>query len=112
MKQHDRYHDGELKRLKEKGTPLKEAARAWERLEVTHRNANRAAADHFEVKLRAVGRELADSGSDEPGPLTDSAVEILALMEHNRWWADCALDGWIYGRTRDDSKKVHPNMKK
>jgi RyR domain len=110
MTLHDRYHQGELKKFQEKGTPLKEAARAWEKLEETYRNANRAAADHFEVKLRAVGRALAASGSGEPAPLTESEIEILARMEHNRWWADRALDGWIYGSPRDDPKKVHPDM--
>jgi hypothetical protein len=30
-------------------------------------------------------------------------------MEHNRWWADRALDGWTLG-PRNDANKVHPNM--
>jgi hypothetical protein len=110
MKLHDRYHQSRLKDLREVGTPLTEGARAWEKLEETYRNANRSAADHFEVKLRAVGRASAKSGTGKPAPLTESEIEILARMEHKRWWADRALDGWTFGSTRNDSKKLHPNM--
>jgi len=63
-----------------------------------------------DVKLRAASRALASSGSGEPAPLTESEIEILARMEHNGWWADRALDGWIFGSPRNDSKKVHPDM--
>jgi hypothetical protein len=37
-------------------------------------------------------------------------------MEHKRWWADRALDGWTFGSTHDGksdlTKKLHPDMKK
>jgi hypothetical protein len=31
-------------------------------------------------------------------------------MEHDRWWADRALDGWTYAPERDNARKHHPDM--
>ena len=37
-------------------------------------------------------------------------LEVISIMEHNRWWADRALNGWQLGPVRNDIQKVHPNM--
>lgn len=98
---HDDY------RAKNPGLP---ASVPWEQLPETYRDANRSSADHVDVKLRAVGRLLVparEGGGDE---LSDDEIEILARIEHDRWWADRALDGWRYGPDRVNARKLHPNM--
>jgi len=82
----------------------------WESLPETYREANRSSADHIEVKLRAVGRTLAPRGSAAEAPLTPEELEVLSRMEHDRWWADRALDGWTYAPERDNARKHHPDM--
>lgn len=84
--------------------------RPWNQLEETVRNANRMTADHFEVKMRAIGCRLVPRGTTEPAQLGADELELLARMDHDRWWADRALDGWRQGEPRDNSRKIHPNM--
>lgn len=88
----------------------KAACKPWELLEETYRIANRAAADHFDVKLRAIGRDVISEKTGYYAPLTEIEMEVLAEMEHRRWWADRALDGWKYGLERNDPLKIHPDM--
>lgn len=84
--------------------------RPWEQLPETLRNANRRPADHFEVKLRALGLALVRKDDAAPARLTKHELDLLARMEHDRWWADRALDGWRHGDVRNDQQKEHPDM--
>lgn len=83
----------------------------WTELPESARNANRITADHFDVKMRALGycvvskKEQANSVALEPGQL-----ELLARMEHDRWGADKVLDGWTFNAERDNKRKFHPNL--
>lgn len=88
----------------------KPAHKPWEQLAETYREANRSSADHINVKLRAVGRVLASRGSAIEAPLSMEETEVLAKMEHRRWWAERSLDGWEFAEARNDSLKQHPNM--
>jgi hypothetical protein len=106
---HAAYHAEQLTSSQRTGNALKPAAQPWELLEETYRNANRATADHFAVKLRAVGRTLVKQGTAPDSPLSADEIELLARMEHQRWWADRSLDGWKLGK-RNDDKKVHDNL--
>ncbi len=83
----------------------------WAALPETLRNANRMTADHFDVKMRAIGCRVVPRAEATQAPVTLSAqdIEMLSLMEHNRWWADRAMDGWTLG-ARDDFNRLHPNM--
>ncbi len=94
------------------GQSISPSNKPWEALEETMRNANRLTADHFEVKMRAIGCQLVprESAMAEPATLTPHELELLARMEHDRWWADRALDGWQVGPVRDNARKIHPNM--
>ena len=65
---------------------------------------------HFEIKMRAIGRRLGAIGEVQETTLSKDELEILSIMEHGRWWADRALNGWQFGSTRDDARKIHPNM--
>lgn len=86
--------------------------RPWEQLPETLRNANRRPADHFEVKLRALDLALTPKEEAVPAELTAGELEILARMEHDRWWADRSLDGWSYADIDEPDKgdKLHPDM--
>ncbi len=49
---------------------------------------------------------------DDPRPVIDAKVlddniEILAEAEHNGWLDHKINNGWGYGETRNDSKKIH-----
>lgn len=91
--------------------PSAAASMPWENLPETLRNANRMTADHFDVKMRAIGcRIVPRDTAVAPAALSAQELEQLSIMEHNRWWADRALDGWTPGSPRNDANKVHPNM--
>lgn len=76
---------------------------SWENISELMRESNRHVADHFEIKLRAVGLMAvnADGESDafiesvdQMPVLGPSDWELLAEMEHNRWWAEKSMQGW------------------
>ena len=84
----------------------------WDELIESYREANRQQADHISVKLRAVGCVAINKISQQSRPeatWSQSEIEILSKMEHQRWNANRWLEGWQYG-PRDDSKKLHPNL--
>lgn len=111
MRLHEDYCASDDKACEQDSARMKAPAnQPWDVLEETYREANRASADHLEVKLRAVGRVLVSKGDAEPSPLTADEIELLARMEHDRWWAERALNGWAYAPRRDDLLKHHPNM--
>ncbi len=83
---------------------------AWEDLPENIRNANRVVSDHIEVKLRAVGCRAVAQGSAVPTIFTPDEIELLAAMEHKRWWAEKALAGWSAGVLRDDKRLIHTDM--
>ena len=85
--------------------------RPWAQLPETARNANRITADHFEVKMRALGYSVVSKEAlAEPVVLQQDQLELLARMEHDRWWADRVLDGWTLNALRDNKRKHHPNL--
>jgi hypothetical protein len=85
--------------------------RPWADLPETARNANRITADHFEVKMRALGYRIVPKNEQaEIAVLSSDQLELLARMEHDRWWADRLLDGWTLHAERDNQRKFHPNL--
>jgi hypothetical protein len=108
---HKDYCDGEDKKMATDTTyKRKPAHKTWEKVAETYRDANRSSADHFQVKLRAVGRLLAPSGEASEVPLCDEEIELLARIEHQRWCAERSLDGWKFATERNDLLKEHPDM--
>ena len=89
---------------------LEPAGQPWERLATSYRQANRHQADHVWAKLavtdcRAVAEDLVEAFA-----LSPLEVERLAMVEHDRWAADRYLDGWSHGPTRDNARKLHPQL--
>ncbi|MCK0165637.1 RyR domain-containing protein [Marinobacter sp. S6332] len=107
---HEAYVAKEQSKAEQRGEPLLPNVKSWEDLKENVRDSNRRVADHFEVKVRALGCHLVPRNAGNEAVITSEDLEMLAEMEHNRWWADRALNGWTYGQQRDDRKKVHPNM--
>lgn len=90
--------------------PPGESEVPWQRLTEEYRSENRENARHWEFKLRAVGRELVQAVDHDFRPtaeLTAEEIEILSILEHQRWNASKWLQGWQWGPERDNSKKLH-----
>ncbi|MDX9903571.1 MAG: RyR domain-containing protein [Bacteroidales bacterium] len=83
--------------------------RPWERLPHDFKNQNREQADHLLVKLRALGYDPEVNKTSLVIP--PEKVELLAQMEHKRWWAFLALNGWVRSEKRDDRNKRHTDLK-
>jgi len=101
--------DEELAKIKDP-TRNKPYDKPWEELPEDARDANRSIADHSLVKLRALNLELVQAPEALPFVPENEELELLAEMEHNRWWAERTLNGWSYDSKRDDDHKLHPNM--
>ena len=87
--------------------PNKSSHKDWKNLSLDFRNQNREQADHIYVKLRALGYPQIKM---EDIVFTDDVVNLLAEMEHNRWWSNMTLSGWTQGEKRDDSNKIHTDL--
>ena len=96
---------------KESGRQPAPFNKPWTELPETARNANRITADHFEIKMRAIGYSIVSKEAlSKPAVLPPEHLELLARMEHDRWSADRVLDGWTLNAVRDNKRKHHPNL--
>jgi hypothetical protein len=89
----------------------KYGGREWADLDEDLRNSNRAAADHIDIKLRAIGAQRVRGRGDAAFCFTAVEVELLAEIEHRRWWADRLLNGWTPGSPKDPVRKIHPDLR-
>ena len=95
-------HEAYVKDQLAAGRPLRSAPALvpWEELPDGLRQANRAQADHIEIKRRT----LAESNSPE-------ILEALAVAEHRRWMADKIVANWRHAAERDDARRLHPSIR-
>jgi len=82
-----------------------------------YKEDNRAAAARISQVLDLVGLYVVEEtfpGSralaDIPGVIKAN-IDLLAEAEHNEWMAHKLRNGWSYGESRDDSRKVHNCLK-
>jgi len=108
---HANYLKNELQ-LAGQDLSAKPTVMPWADLSDFHKESNRKQADHIGVKLDAVGCSLAPlrDWDAELFRFTPEEVEMLARMEHQRWWDERIAAGWRYGTPRDDTRKMHPSM--
>jgi hypothetical protein len=93
---------------------------SWAALAETYRRAGRHAADHVAAKLWSLGL-ASERHSTDSALAVDAAwgqhlvgredeLERVAQLEHRRWVADRAMDGWIFSDRRDDDRRHHPDL--
>jgi hypothetical protein len=63
-------------------------------------------------KLEIMGWEMRPKGSDgEPiREIPETAVELLAVLEHDEWMRERLAGGWTYGETKDVDQKTSPYL--
>jgi hypothetical protein len=82
----------------------------WEDLTEAQKDANRSAADHILIKLRAVGLHSSDVDLKEAWTNLDRhQIVRLARMEHERWAAFLWLANYKPG-VRNDVLRQNPNL--
>ncbi len=85
----------------------------WEELPDDLKRSNYHAADHAEVKIRAVGLRVANSpqGVEPVTAFTPEEIEVLSRMEHHRFCAERLLGGWRYDTSgKDPVNKTNPTL--
>lgn len=92
---------------------LPENMRPWENLRETYKTANLEQARYAVEILRATGFDVRRK-TGRPDAITSFAgerfktdVEQMAELEHGRWNIERLREGWRFGATRDNSKKIH-----
>ncbi|MBL8550044.1 MAG: NAD-binding protein [Hyphomonadaceae bacterium] len=94
---------------------LQAAAKGWDDVLETYRDANRSSADSAMVKLWDAGWRRAEShereGAEMDPAVPDEMMTRMAQREHDRWMADRLLGGWRPGEKRDNELRVHNNLK-
>lgn len=84
----------------------------WDCLPEEYKEMNRTQADSIGTKLNAVHCEIvpwSEYGGDK-FTFTQAEVELMAVLEHERWCTQRRKQGWVYGPVRDDKLKLHPSL--
>ncbi|HEX6403535.1 MAG TPA: NAD-binding protein [Pseudonocardiaceae bacterium] len=100
------------RRIKDGANPNDPALAVWEALPESLRASNRAQAADLGEKLRVIGCELIPriDWDAPPLPFTQSEVEYLAVLEHQRWQAERRQNGWHQAPFRDPFRKLSPYL--
>jgi len=101
------YHDGIAKSIHESYVKKKQeegesvnsnsSMKPWDELTEDMKDSNRGLADHFFIKIRAIGLTDKQIKNDSDFEIQEDQIETLASMEHNRWMAGKLMEGWVYG---------------
>lgn len=82
----------------------------WKHLRGDYKESSRSQADHISLKIRTIGAEIADEEEDgRVHSFSHEEIDLLARLEHRRWWVEKILDGWKPG-PYDFSRQFHPAM--
>jgi hypothetical protein len=85
----------------------------WEALPEDIKEDNRSAAGDIGRKLQAVGCSVRSSTDLEPAlfRFQPEEIELLARMEHERWYHAKTANGWTYAPDpQDRDKRTHPSL--
>jgi serine phosphatase RsbU (regulator of sigma subunit) len=75
------------------------------------KNSNIDNAAHIPTKLLSIGykiRQVKKGFKPVTLQLNNEEIENMARVEHIRWSWEKRLNGWSYGKIKDDKKKKHP----
>ena len=103
---HARYRADNLRKIKPDNLKL------WEDLPPTYQTANREQAAYAIRILEAAGfgvRKVQGQPAIFQG-FTKEEIELMAELEHGRWNIERLHDGWRYGKTKDENRKLTPYL--
>jgi hypothetical protein len=108
-------HDAYVRRMTEAGESPKTRPHMlpWESLPDDIKEDNRSAAGDIGRKLQAVGCSVRFSTDLEPAlfRFQPAEIELLARMEHERWYQARVAQGWTHAPGQQDrDKKTHPAL--
>ena len=83
----------------------------WDKLSATYRKANMSAADNTVSRLLSSGYVLTEARAVPHGVWDIFRMEELAELTHRSWEIDRRLEGWRYGKTRDNIQMLHPSLR-
>jgi voltage-gated potassium channel Kch len=108
---HQMYQQGVAERGHDADRALEAMRRSFQDVGETYRAANRATADHALVKMWDMGFVAApERGAGEAVAMPEDMAAKLAEIEHQRWSAERLMSGWRPGASRDNDRRVHPNL--
>ncbi len=86
------------------------AHKPWSELPQTYRNANRAVADQAWARVHSSGFRASSEGGSWTIDQDPQKFEALAEIIHRMWVIDRRLDGWRFGKIRDNQRRLHPDL--
>ncbi|MCB1088667.1 MAG: AAA family ATPase, partial [Verrucomicrobiae bacterium] len=113
-----KIHENYLNKAKQNNWPISpETDRDYAELSEDKKVANRAAARRIPEQLSLIDYRVVDSKGDSADAWLDALtaridnhLERLAISEHLGWNAERRANGWVHGKTRDDTRKKHPSL--
>lgn len=105
---HEAYREVQVARRPSPDPSLAE----WDALLDHLKESNRQQADHISEKLRQTGCTVHTVEGRDVSLMkfTNGEIEVMAEMEHARWYVERLLDGWKWGNDRDAVKKTSPYL--
>ena len=100
---HEEYNRNRLREFPDR--PLEYPT--WESLPQDLRYSNMCQALDYANKLDSIGYYIGLEG-EEVTEFTEEEIEEMAVMEHERWKNERETNGWVYGKTKDVSKRISP----
>jgi serine phosphatase RsbU (regulator of sigma subunit) len=79
--------------------------------DIKYSNIDNAA--HIPTKLLSIGykiRQVKKGFKPFALHLSEEEIETMARVEHMRWGWEKRLNGWTFGKFKDDNKKTHPSL--
>ena len=90
------------------GSPARGAG--WDDLSPDQKESNRAQVRDLPIKLLRMGYRVVPA--DTPGSmvpeLSFEVIDQMAWFEHLRWMHSRVINGWRFGETRNDARRLHP----
>lgn len=81
----------------------------WEELPEDEKEQNRSAVRDIPLKLGSIGYVMIPARSNEPAefPKGEEDLELLSMMEHERWMNDKLKAGWVFAPETNKAEKQH-----